>query len=47
MTKAEREMMVRIHALGKTLSLDEEQTKLVLARIKERLAKQEAEAKKP
>lgn len=47
MTKAEREMMVRIHALGKILSLDEEQTKLVLARIKERLAKQEAEAKKP
>ena len=47
MTKAEREMMVRIHALGKNLSLDEEQTKLVLARIKERLAKQEAEAKKP
>ena len=47
MTKAEREMMVRIHARGRILSLDEEQAKLVLARIKEVLAKQEAEAKKP
>ncbi len=45
MTKAEREMMVRIHAHGRILSLDEEQTKLVLARIKEMLAEQEAEAK--
>lgn len=47
MTKAEREMMVRIHALGRILSLDEEQAGLVLARIKEMLAEQEAEAKKP
>lgn len=47
MTKAEREMMVRIHAHGRILSLDEEQAKLVLARIKEVLAKREAEAKKP
>lgn len=47
MTKAEREMMERIHALGIFLSLDEERAGLVLARIKEILAKQEAEAKKP
>lgn len=47
MTKAEREMMERIHAHGIILSLDEEQAGLVLARIKELLAKQDAEAKKP
>lgn len=47
MTKAEREMMERIHALGIILSLDEERAGLVLARIEEMLAKQEAEAKKP
>ena len=47
MTKAEREMMERIHAYGIILSLDEEQAGLVLARIKELLAKQDAEAKKP
>lgn len=47
MTKAEREMMVRIHAFGRILSLDEEQTGLILARIKEMLAEREAEAKKP
>lgn len=46
MTKAEREMMERIHAHGIILSLDEEQAELVLSRIKEMLAKQEAEAKK-
>lgn len=45
MTKAEREMIERIHAHGIILSLDEEQAGLVLARIKEMLAKQEAEAK--
>lgn len=42
MTKAEREMMERIHAYGIILSLDEEQAGLVLARIK---TEQEAEAK--
>lgn len=47
MTKAEREMMERIHALGIILSLDEEQTGLVLARIEEMLTEQDAEAKKP
>ena len=47
MTKAEREMMERIHAHGIILSLDEEQAGLVLARIKELLAKQDAEAKNP
>lgn len=45
MTKAEREMMERIHAYGIILSLDEEQAGLVLARIKKMLAEQEAEAK--
>lgn len=45
MTKAEREMMERIHASGIILSLDEERAGLVLARIKEMLAEQEAEAK--
>ena len=45
MTKAEREMMERIHAYCIILSLDEERAGLVLARIKEMLAKQEAEAK--
>lgn len=47
MTKAEREMMERIHAHGMILSLDEEKTKLVLAKIEELLAEREAEAKKP
>lgn len=47
MTKAEREMMVRIHAHGRILSLDEEQAELILARIKEMLTEREAEAKKP
>ena len=45
MTKAEREMMERIHAYGIILSLDEEQAGLVLARIKKMLAEEEAEAK--
>lgn len=45
MTKAEREMMERIHAHGMILSLDKEQTKLVLAKIEELLAEQGAEAK--
>lgn len=47
MTKAEREMMERIYVYGIILSLDEERACLILARIKEMLAKQEAEAKKP
>ena len=47
MTKAERKMMERIYAYGIILSLDEERVGLILARIKEMLAKQEAEAKKP
>lgn len=45
MTKAEREMMERIHVHGMILSLDEEQAKLVLAKIEELLAEQGAEAK--
>lgn len=48
MTKAEREMMERIYAYGIILSLDEERAGLVLlARIKEMLTEQDAEAKKP
>lgn len=47
MTKAEREMMERIHTYGIILSLDEEQAGLVLARITEMLTEQDAEAKKP
>ena len=47
MTKAEREMMERIYAYGIILSLDEEKAKLVLAKSKEVLAEQDAEAKKP
>lgn len=47
MTKAEREMMERIHAYGIILSLDEERVGLILARIKEMLAEQETESEKP
>lgn len=47
MTKAEREMMERIHAHGRILSLDEEQVGLILARIKKMLAEQETESEKP
>ena len=44
MTKAEREMMERIHAYGIILSLDEERAGLVLERLKEMLADQDAVA---
>lgn len=46
MTKAEREMMDRIHVYGMILSLDEKHAKLFRAKVEEYLAEQEAEAKK-